>query len=282
MNRLTGGPGPGARGRATALRFSTCPGPRPLAAVLLSAILGLTLAAPVLSQDARQIVEESQRRGKARSERYEGVLEVVAANNKVSRKSWNYIRIGSYGDSKAVIRFTAPAEVKGVALLVVNHPDRSSDQWMWTPAIGRDRRIALQDRSSRFFGTDFSFEDLEERDVNQYDYRLLGEEAIDGAPCWRIESRPRQGKVSQYTLSLVWIRKDNYVPAQYENYVKDQLARRLHESQIDNVQGIWTARLLEMTDLRRKSRTLLRIEKLEYNIPVKDDDFTVQALRREQ
>ena len=72
------------------------------------------------------------------------------------------------------------------------------------------------------------------------------------------------------------------MPAQYENYVKDQLARRLHESQIDNVQGIWTARLLEMTDLRRKSRTLLRIEKLEYNIPVKNDDFTVQALRREQ
>ena len=94
-----------------------------------------------------------------------------------------------------MIRFLAPAEVKGVALLVVNHPDRSSDQWMWTPAIGRDRRIALQDRSTRFFGTDFSFEDLEERDVDQYDYRLTGEEALDGAPCWRIEARPRQGKI---------------------------------------------------------------------------------------
>ena len=71
--------------------------------------------------------------------------------------------------------------MKGVALLVVNHPDRASDQWMWTPAIERDRRIALQDRSTRFFGTDFSFEDLEERDVDQYDYPLLGEEPIDGA-----------------------------------------------------------------------------------------------------
>ena len=42
----------------------------------------------------------------------------------------------------------------GVALLVINHPDRSSDQWMWTPALQRNRRIALQDRSTRFFGTD--------------------------------------------------------------------------------------------------------------------------------
>jgi hypothetical protein len=255
--------------------------PTAFSRILMSALL-LALAAPAPAQDARRIVEESQRRGRANSQRYEGVLEVIAANNKVTKKSWQSVRIGSYGNSKAIIRFTAPAEVKGIALLVVNHPDRSADQWMWTPAIGRDRRIALQDRATRFFGTDFSFEDLEERDVSQFDYKLEGEESIDGAPCWRIESRPRQGKVSQYAFSRVWIRKDNYVPAEYDNYAKDQVARRLRQSRIENVQGIWTARLLEMTDVRRNSRTILRIEKLEYNAPMKDDDFTVQALRREQ
>ena len=101
-----------------------------------------------------------------------------------------------------------------------NHPDRASDQWMWTPALQRERRIALQDRSTRFFGTDFSFEDLEERDVNQYDYRLLGEEVIDGAACWRIESMPAEKKTSQYTKSEVWIRKDTYALAQVESYIK--------------------------------------------------------------
>ncbi len=244
------------------------------------ALLLLSLSTP--AQDARRIVEESQRRGRSNSQRYEGYLEVITSSGKITKRSWQSYRIGSYGNSKAVIRFTAPAEVKGVALLVINHPDRSSDQWMWTPAIGRDRRIALQDRSTRFFGTDFSFEDLEERDVDQFDYRLTGEEPIDGAPCWRIEARPGRNKVSQYTLSRVWIRKDHYLAVEYENYVKDQLARRLHETDIRNVQGVWTACTLEMTDLRRNSRTVLRIEKLEYNVPMQDDDFTVQALRREQ
>ena len=245
-------------------------------------LLCLTFTLPLLAQDARQIVEESQRRGTSNSQRYEGVLEVTGTDSRVTKKSWQTSRLGAYGNSKAVIRFTAPPEVKGVALLVVNHPDRSSDQWMWTPAIGRDRRIALQDRSTRFFGTDFSFEDLEERDANQYDYRLTGEETIEGAPCWRIEARPKQSKTSQYTLSRMWVRKDNFVPAQYENFIKDQPVRRLVQKDIQNVQGIWTARTLEMTDLRRKSRTVLRLEKLEYNIPLKDDAFTVLALRREQ
>lgn len=249
-----------------------------IAAALLTV---LPLVAPLFAQDARQIVEESQRRGRSNSQRYEGTLEVFGANNKVSRKSWVSTRLGSYGDSKVIIRFTSPAEVKGVALLVINHPDRSADQWMWTPAIGRDRRIALQDRSTRFFGTDFSFEDLEERDVNQYDYRLAGDDTVDGAACWKIEARPRQGKTSQYTLSRMWVRKDNYVPVQYENFVKDQVVRKLHASDIEKVQGIFTARTLEMTDLRRNSRTVLKFEKLEYNIPLKEEEFTVQALRRE-
>ena len=245
-------------------------------------LLAFVLIVPAFAQDARQIIAESQKRGRANSQHYEGVLEVIAANGKTASKSWQSFRLGSYGNSKAIIRFTSPAEVKGVALLVVNHPDRSSDQWMWTPAIGRDRRIALQDRSTRFFGTDFSFEDLEERDVDQYDYRLLGEEAVDAVQCWKIEATPRQGKSSQYTMSRVWIRKDNYLPAQYHNFVKDQLVRILRETDVRNIQGIWTACRLDMTDLKRNSRTTLKLEKLEYNIPMKDEDFTVQALRRDQ
>jgi hypothetical protein len=247
-------------------------------------LLGTFLLAStsLYAQDARQVVEEVQRRGRTNSQKYEGVLEVTPADGRTSSKSWHSLRLGSYGNSKAVIRFSAPADIKGVALLIVNHPDRASDQWMWTPAIARDRRIALQDRSTRFFGTDFSFEDLEERDVDQFDYKLIGEEAIDGAPCWKIESRPRQGKSSQYTLSRVWVRKDHYVAVQYENFVKEQLARRMHATDIEAVQGIWTARTLEMTDLRRKSRTVLRMQKLEYNVPLKDEEFTLQALRRDQ
>jgi hypothetical protein len=247
-----------------------------------SAFAVLVLLVPMFGQDARQIVQESQRRSRAKSEKYAGFLEVVEMGKKLTEKRWEYERIGSYGDSKSVLRFTAPPEVKGVALLVVNHPDRASDQWMWTPAIGRERRIALQDRSTRFFGTDFSFEDLEERDLNQFDYKLLGEENIDEAKCWRIESRPRQTKASQYSSSIIWIRQDNYAPTRLDAYIKDGVARRLKYSQIERIQGIWTARTLEMTDLRRKSRTILKLDKLEYNATMRDEDFSVQALHREQ
>jgi hypothetical protein len=235
----------------------------------------------VAADSARQIVEEAQKRTDAKSQRYEGLLQVFDAKGKISDKRWNIDRLGAHGDSKAVLRFTAPAEVKGVAMLIINHPDRASDQWMWAPAVERDRRIALQDRSTRFFGTDFSFEDLEERDVNQYEYALTADDAVDGVACWKIQSTPKEAKLSQYSRSLVWIRKDTYAFARIENFLKDQVVRRLVYSDYANIQGIWTARTLEMSDLRRGSRTRLSLGNLQYNVPMKDEDFTLQAIRRQ-
>jgi len=235
----------------------------------------------IAADNARQIVDEAQRRTTSKSERYEGLLQTFEASGKTSEKRWTFERIGSHGESKSVIRFVAPAEVKGVALLIVNHPDRASDQWMWTPAIERDRRIAIQDRSTRFFGTDFSFEDLEERDVSQYNYTLLGEEAIGGAACWKIQSVPKPGKSSQYTKSIAWIRKDNYAYARVDLYVDDHVVRKLENSSISNVQGIWTARETTMTDLRRGSITRLALDHVEYNLPLKEDRFTLQGIRQQ-
>ena len=230
--------------------------------------------------DARTIMEESQRRSEARFYRYDGLLQSFDAKNKATDKRWTFDRVGSNGRSKAVLRFTSPAEVNGVALLIHNHTDRASDQWMWTPALQRDRRIALQDRSTRFFGTDFSFEDLEERDVDQFDYELLGSEVAEGADCWKIEATPKKSRSSHYTRSIAWIRKDNYLQVRLDNFVDDEVVKRLTSSNLENIQGIWTARLLEMADLRRHTRTRLTLQQVSYNTPMKDQDFTLQGIRR--
>lgn len=243
--------------------------------LLAIALLAPASLAPVLfAQDARQIMQEVQKRQHSSSQHYEGTLEVIGGGNRIATKRWIFDRLGDFGNSKGMLRFTVPAEVKGVGLLIVNHPDRASDQWMWRPNIGREQRIALQDRSTRFFGTDFSFEDLEERDVEQYDYKFLGEEA--GA--WKLQSTPR--KSSQYTYGYLWVKKDNYTIIKVESYNKKGLIRIIDYRDFEQSKEIWTSRTTEVHDVTRKSRTILKYDKLEYNIPMKDVDFTLDALRR--
>jgi outer membrane lipoprotein-sorting protein len=92
---------------------------------------------------------------------------------------------------------------------------------------------------------------------------------------------PKRTRSSQYTRSTIWIRKDSYAIVRIESYAKDRLVRRLNYSDIRNVQGIWTAGQMEMFDLTRGSRTRLTLDKLQYNVPLKDEDFTLQAIRRQ-
>jgi len=66
-----------------------------------------------------------------------------------------------------------------------------------------------------------------------------------------------------------------------EAYNKKGLVRTIDYKNYEQIKGIWTARLTEVYDVTRKSRTVLKYEKLEYNLPMKDDDFTLQALRRD-
>ncbi|MFM2123904.1 MAG: hypothetical protein RL328_355, partial [Acidobacteriota bacterium] len=75
--------------------------------------MAVLAAGVALAQDPRQIIAEVQKRQFSSSQRYEGTLEVIGAGNKVATKSWTYIRIGSFGDSKARLQFSAPADVKG-------------------------------------------------------------------------------------------------------------------------------------------------------------------------
>ena len=239
--------------------------------------------APAFSQaadDAQRIVDEAERRATTTSERYAGALQSFNADGRTSEKRWMFERVGAHGESKSIIRFTEPPDVNGVALLIVNHPERVSDQWMWTPALQRDRRIAVQDRSTRFFGTDFTFEDLEERVADHSVHTLQGEEPIDGADAWRIQAVAKGSRPSQYSRQILWIRKDNYVIVRIDSYVKDEVVRQLRSSRIRQVQGVWTAHEMVISDLPRGTRTRLTLEKVEYNLPLRESDFTVQALRR--
>ena len=241
-------------------------------------MVALLVAAGARCQDARQLLMEAQRRAHVASVRYEGVALTSNDAGASSEKHWRLERIGPYGESKILIRFLSPAEVEGVAILILNHREGPAGVWMWTPASGRVRSIATESRLTRFFGTDYSFEDLEERDVDQYDCKLLGDTSLEGAACWRIECRLRGGNASQYTYSHLWLRKDDYVIAQLENFQGTMLMRRIVNRDVSKVQGIPTPDLIEISQPVRRTRTVLRLEKLEYNVKLDEAAFTVDAL----
>ena len=75
-------------------------------------------AADRVTIDARQILIESSRSHRARSEEYLGEVIVIAKDGKQRSKTWRSYRNGPVGSSDRLIRFVAPAEVRGVGYRV--------------------------------------------------------------------------------------------------------------------------------------------------------------------
>lgn len=240
-------------------------------------LFALSAVAVLNADDARAIMDAVYRAAYSKPLRYEGVVNVFSRSGAQSHKRWVVERIGQPGRSRQVIRFLEPAEVKGVALLIVSQPGRASEQWLYTPAIERARRVAPRSRGSRFYSTDLSFEDIEEGDLDASEYRMEREnDAWQGQACWCILARPRQA--SQYDRKLFWIAKSNYAVLRSDLFRDGLLVKRILTGGHAPKQGVWTPAAVEVQNLRHGGRTVVALEDVRYDLALPEARFTLEGL----
>jgi len=251
----------------------------------LALLLALgALAQPARADEARDLLVRSEERHRTKSQEYEGDLVVTSKDGKERRKAWRSYRLGYAGDSRMLIRFTAPPEVKGVGFLSLPRPGKNPDQWLYLPSMKRERRIAAQDRSASFVGTDFNYEDLEELDHEKYDVRLLPDETVAGQACFAIEARPRaEAGKSLYERKLLYLRKDILYLVRMDLFRpgEKEPGKRLLLEDVTLVDGRNVARRMTMRDLVKGGTTVIRLEKLAFDRPQPEGRHTLQNLVRE-
>jgi outer membrane lipoprotein-sorting protein len=228
--------------------------------------------------DGRAVMDEVDKRRRTASEYSEGII-TVEEKGKTKQKAWRSWRLGWRPDAKGLIQFEEPAEVKGVGLLTLSHASRPAEQWFYAPAIDRDRRVAKQEKSTRFLGTHFTYEDMEERDVDGYTYVLAGEAAVAGAACFTIEATPKPGEESQYSKLVFSVLTDRYVTIRVEAYVEGTLRRVFTGSDVREEAGIPIVHRWSLTDTKRPGTTSLTVANVHVNPPLEGALFTVSAMR---
>lgn len=186
-------------------------------------------------------------------------------------------------DSKSIMFFQSPADVKGTGFLSwqYDETDRDDDKWLYLPAMKKVRRISGSSaRKENFMGSDFTFDDMGGRNVDEDEHSLTGEEQVDGSLCWVVESKPLEDD-AVYSKTVSWIRQDALIPVKVEFYDRmGKLLKTLVSSDISKEDGFWTTRKLEMTNHQRNHRTQILIKKIEYDLAMSESLFTVPALER--
>jgi hypothetical protein len=264
------------------------------ASLALAAFLGAVTGAfapPACADDAkaREIMKKVNDRddGDNQTADMEMVLIDKAGNQRVRTLKRSSKDQGK--DALSLIFFVSPADVKDTGFLTYDYdaPGKDDDQWLYLPALRKTKRIASEDKSGSFMGSDFNYSDMTKPDLEKYDYTLKREVDVDGQKTWEIESVPRTEATAGetgYSKSVAWIRQDNYVAIRAVRWVfKSKRMKFLRIKKLEKIDGIWTPLELEMDARDGKEtghKTVLTFKNIRYNQPLAEELFTVRQLEK--
>ena len=259
--------------------------------LLLTLTLGVSLITTNLLADdpkARAIMEKVDARDDGKTLEQDMLMVLIDKNgNKRNRD------IKSYGkdfgeDEHRIMFFKSPADVKNTAFLTYDYDDASKDddQWFYLPALKKVKRIPTSDKSSSFMGSDFSYFDMTDRDLEDYDFKLLKETEVRGNKAWMIEAIPRSEKTikeSGYTKTIALVRQDNYMVVRSIGFMKSNKKKYLDVVRLHQEKGIWLADEMTMTTKKGKStvhKTILKFSHIQLNKPIDDNMFSTRRLEK--
>ena len=182
-------------------------------------------------------------------------------------------------DQKYFVYFQRPADVRKMVYLVHKHTDKSrdDDRWLYMPGLDLVKRIAASDKRTSFVGSDFLYEDVSGRSLDDDTHQLV--EATD--KLFVIKNVPKSPDTVEFGYYNVSIDRKTYVPMKMEFYdKKDKLYRIIESQKIEKIQEFTTVVKSVVSDLKTGSKTEMEFSNVKYNINLKDSIFTERYLRR--
>ncbi len=251
--------------------------------LLMAAVLMAAVSVDAQSLSGRDIVKKVKDNpdGDTRYAKMDLVLQ-KANGSKRERKveSWA-MDIGE--DTKTMMFFTYPGDVKGTGFLTWNYDQigKDDDKWLYMPALKKTRRISgSSSKTDYFMGTDFTYDDMGDRNIDEDTHKFLREETLDGKACYVVESTPKDNR-EIYSKKISWIRKDCNMGVKVEYYDKlGKLHRVLNIYDIKQIQGFWTRGKMVMENVQTKHKTILTFSDTKYNLNIDSDMFNVTKLEK--
>ncbi len=245
----------------------------------------IVAAAPQTSPEdrGREIALEADRRDSGFSDT--SVKLVMRLQNRHGQTSSRDLEIKTLeveGDGdKSLVYFRSPRDVRGTSFLTFSHSTTADDQWLYLPALRRVKRIASNNKSGPFMGSEFAYEDIASQEVDKYRYKFIEASALDGQPCFVVERYPEYEN-SGYTKQVVWFDQAEYRVQKVDYYDRKgallkTLTSRGYEKYLDRY---WRAATMSMVNHQTGKSTVLDWDVYKFATGLSAADFNKNRLKR--
>jgi outer membrane lipoprotein-sorting protein len=184
------------------------------------------------------------------------------------------------GMDKTFIRIISPKKEKEIATLRIKN-----EMWNYLPKINKVIKIPPSMMMSSWMGSDFTNDDLVKEFTlfEDYTYKLIQVEN-GGEDLLHIDCIPRQDLPVVWSHIVIAVREKDHMPVWQRYYdEKDKLMRVLNYSGIKRFDDRTIPSVMELIPQNKEGhKTIIRYLKLQFNLKVEEEVFSLRNLRASQ
>lgn len=249
----------------------------------MAMIIGTNAAAGIteITTTGLWVAQRGDKRETGRDAALKMEMRLIDKKGQERKRKLFIIRKDFNGEDKLLLKFTYPNDIKGTSFLVWEHKDKENERFLYLPALGRIRRIATSQKEENFAGTDFSYEDITGRKLEDYTYQLIKENvSYEGKSCYLLASYSKKKQV-KFPKILSWVRRDIFVAIKAEYYnKKEKVVKTFKVLNLKKIDDIWTPLELSMENHKTSHKTFIKVTKVQYNKGIPDYRFKRKELKR--
>ncbi len=261
--------------------------------ILAAVFAGFIACSSLVAEEeltAKQIADKSYDTTRLAGSEARSTMTIIDSKGRERvRKIAQVTKLYDNGDTeKKLVRFLAPADVKGTGLLTYDYKVKDDDMWLFMPALRKTRRIVSSEKAKSFMGSEFSYADMTPPNTDDFQFKILGEPEVNGVLCWEIEMKPNDDDVADengFSKKISYIGKEDFVIRKAVYYDLDEtLLKELTVKEIrllDPANKKYRPTEMVMVNLQNDRKSILKIDQIEFNPDVKDEYFTTRYLERQ-
>lgn len=187
--------------------------------------------------------------------------------------------------NKTIIKFTAPADVKGTAMLIYDYENKDDDMWIYMPALRKTRRIVSSEKGKSFMGSEFTNADMSKPNMNDFDYKIFSSEIYNGHSYWKIETTCKNEDIEDengYSKKIAWIEKVTYLchKVEFYDFTGELYKTQFIEQYKKQSNSKYFAFYMKMENKQNGRKSVMTINKFQIGSKLTESRFTPAMLAK--
>jgi len=198
---------------------------------------------------------------------------VSSSGNEKVRELKTWTKNNPDQDDWRLMKFASPPDVRNVGFLTLS----DEQMYLYLPEFHRIRRIASHNKSDRFMGSDFSYDDLGVTSFQKYyEAEILSEE--DDSWMLKLSKKPEADK--PYEKIEMWVSKESNLPVKMKLYDSSRELWKEELQENKSFDSYWIPVKITMKNLKEGSWTELTMKEIQTDQGLDSELFTPRYLKR--